>query len=853
MRWQYPWVMWLAVPWAAWLVWQLRKFPNKWRLFLRAFALLLVLLALAQPTLRVWETRVAVVAAVDTSRSLTQADLERASTILRALNHARGRHELIVMPFARRPRSLTAEEAAQRKLHYAPGEDGGATDLETALQQAMAALPMHRVPKVVLISDGKENVGSVLRAAFVARSLHIPVDTYALAGRPRPAVRLERLELPGQIYAGEPFSVELLFSTDQRIHGRLEFEADGRALGGTPVSLQLGANRVLARIVLDRGGTFELKTRLTSSQFRLEFLQALQVQEPKVLLVTPDPPVATGPLVAALQKSRLAVEVAPKLPERRLERFAVVILSNCDLQGLERREKEALEAYVRHGGGLLVIAGENNIYRRERHEPDDPLNRALPARLLPPRSPESTSVVLILDKSSSMEGRKIELAKLAAVGVVDQLRPEDRVGVLTFDNSFQWAVPIRRAEERSLINRLISGIVADGGTQIAPALEEGYRQIRRVQATYRHIVLLTDGISEEGNSLSIAREAAAERITISTVGLGEDVNKAYLQKVAEMGGGRCYLVKDPSELARILLKDVLEHIGSTAVQKEFKPVVVGRAQWFEHVPLERAPALSGYVRFETKPTAEVLIRASETDPLLVRWQYGLGRAAVFTSDAKGHWATAWLNWEGYDLFWTNLVRDLLPRSSGTETRVVYHRDRNSVRVHYRLAEHVDEPPDTPELFLLGPEGFHRKVPLVKLAPRQYVAEVDLGKRNGFFRLRPLDDDPRFPEVAFHQPETELSEFGCDVPLLQQIAQLTGGQFQPKPEEVFSPRGRAVPATLALWPGLLWLAIAVSLAELWIRHWQRSGRDVFAPASKPSRQEAGAGERLQPLPRAQSLK
>ena len=105
---------------------------------------------------------------------------------------------------------------------------------------------------------------------------------------------------------------------------------------------------------------------------------------------------------------------------------------------------------------------------------EDALDRTLPAKLAPPRSPEGTAVVIIIDKSSSMEGRKIELARLAAIGVVDNLRPIDMVGVLIFDNSFQWAVPLRRAEDRPLIKRLISGITPDGGTQISPALNEAF-------------------------------------------------------------------------------------------------------------------------------------------------------------------------------------------------------------------------------------------------------------------------------------------------------------------------------------------------------------------------------------------
>ena len=78
---------------------------------------------------------------------------------------------------------------------------------------------------------------------------------------------------------------------------------------------------------------------------------------------------------------------------------------------------------------------------------------------------------------------------------------------------------------------------------------------------YKHIVLLTDGISEEGDSLTLAQEAANNRITISTVGLGQDVNRAYLEKIAAYAKGKSYFLNDPSGLEQILLKDVKEHTG----------------------------------------------------------------------------------------------------------------------------------------------------------------------------------------------------------------------------------------------------------------------------------------------------
>src|SRR2546430_13786556 len=80
-------------------------------------------------------------------------------------------------------------------------------------------------------------------------------------------------------------------------------------------------------------------------------------------------------------------------------------------------------------------------------------------------------------------------------------------------------------------------------------------------------------ISEEGDSLSLSREASNNRITISTVGLGQDVNRAYLEKIANNAKGKSYFLNDPTGLEQILLKDVKEHTGTTAIEKPIKAVM----------------------------------------------------------------------------------------------------------------------------------------------------------------------------------------------------------------------------------------------------------------------------------------
>jgi uncharacterized membrane protein len=544
----------------------------------------------------------------------------------------------------------------------------------------------------------------------------------------------------------------------------------------------------------------------------------VKLKRAKVLYLSQDPAGADGNLLGAFGKAEYELSRDAGQLEKDLSAFQLVILNNLDLASFSDTQKSHLESYVRLGGGLLLIGGERQVYKEDKQM--DALDRVLPAKLAPPRSPEGTCVALIIDKSSSMEGRKIELARLSAIGVVDHLRPIDSIGVLIFDNSFQWAVPVRKAEDKSLIRRLVSGITPDGGTQIAPALTEAYKRVLPSKATFKHIVLLTDGISEEGDSIDLAKEAFGHQITISTVGLGQDVNRAYLERIANASGGRSYFLNEPQGLEQILLKDVKDFSGSTTVEKPLTPMIAHEAEILQGVGMASAPPLKGYARFSAKPSSDVILNVDpeKKDPLYVRWQYGLGRAAVFTSDAKSRWAEAWVSWNGFDKFWINLTRDLLAHTDTTEASARYDSADTSVEVTYRIPSGTPEPASVPEIFIMGPNGFQKNIPLTKSAPRMYTGTLRTGKLRGVYRIRPVADNAVFPEIGLYRPEEEFQEHGSNEKLLRQISSFTGGRFDPAPSSVFESGGRSLYEAVQFWPALLGLAIALTIGELVARKW-----------------------------------
>ncbi len=827
MTFEHPWVLLLAIAPLVWMYFEFPRAPRRLSLVLKALSLAAVIVALSEPKLTLAETRMAVAVLADTSGSVTRKDLEHASDIAARIERSRGRHLVRVIPFARETRALTKDE--QTQLLPTSGEEGASTDLEAAIREGIGALPEGLVPRLVLISDGRENVGSVARAAWQASMAGVPVDTFTLDGRPEPSLRLESLSVPSLAFTGEKFPLELTVRSPRKAKATVELSAEGKPLGSSTVTLDEGETQLRLHASLTTTGAVNLSGVLKTDHLgELTFEQAVTLSRPRVLYVSSDPSGTEAHFFDSLGAAQFDITRASSsaIPED-LNDYQIVVFNNWDLQAVPEKKKADIEEFVKQGGGLVVIGGERNRYVENIKKVEDPLERTLPAKLAPPRTPEGTCVVLIIDKSSSMEGRKMELARLAAIGVIENLRPVDTVGVLIFDNSFQWAVPIRRAEDRTLIKRLVAGITPDGGTQIAPALAEAYRKILPAQGTFKHVVLLTDGISEEGDSIGLSREAAARRVTISTVGLGQDVNRTYLEKIAANARGKSYFLTDPSGLEQILLRDVMEHTGTTAVEKPAHPVITHDSEILEGVGMDKAPPLKGYVKFIAKPTADTIL-AIDKDPLLSRWQYGLGRAAVFASDAKSRWAANWVNWPGYDRFWSNLLRDLLPHAQAGEATADYDSANGELVVDYRLARHMEEPVSIPPIYVMGPNGFQRPIEVRKVAAGAFRGRMPLGTRKGLFRIRPLADSRAFPEVGYYRQEEELHEYGANQLLLKQISDYTGGRFQPEPSDVFDAGGRSIQSTLRLWPLLLGLAIALNVVELILRKWKGILESVRRP-------------------------
>ena len=415
---------------------------------------------------------------------------------------------------------------------------------------------------------------------------------------------------------------------------------------------------------------------------------AAAVRPPPRVLLVENRPSSGEHLAKGLRAGRLAVEIrnpqeAPDSSEG-LKSFDAVVLVNVPAASLSQRQMEVLKDYVHQGGGLVAVGGDQAFtpggYRNTALEEILPLRSEALRKAARP----SLAMVLVVDRSLSMEeGGAIELAREAMRRAVQLLQPEDQLGVLAFDEQSRWVSPIERVGDKAKALERIASITAGGRTDMAPALEKAFLALHEAFAGQKHIVVLTDGVSHPADFEALADRIARTGITISTVALGKEASRPLLEDMARIGKGRFYACANAEAVPRVFAVETASASRLGIREEPFFPrKEKGGQEPFSRsgrrrekdvpaktVPdpfafLDLAPSLLGYVETQPKAGAHVVLTAGTGDPLLAWLPYGEGMSVAFTSDAEARWGAAWLAWPEFGRFWTQVVRIALRPDQG---------------------------------------------------------------------------------------------------------------------------------------------------------------------------------------------
>jgi hypothetical protein len=305
---------------------------------------------------------------------------------------------------------------------------------------------------------------------------------------------------------------------------------------------------------------------------------------------------------------------------------------------------------------------------------------------------------------------------------------------------------------------------------------------------------------------------------VSTVAVTAASDRVLLENIANWGGGRAYYVENPQSVPQIFQDETELAAGKSLQEENFKPVVKKTVEAFKGIDFETAPELMGYVATKAKPTAEVLLETPGERPLLARWQYALGKSAIFTSDVKDRWSADWLKWENYSKFWAQLLRETMRRRDDDEFELQVKRQGDDALVTINAIEKDGRFRNAlrPQLRMLDPAQTASTITVPQVGPGFYEIRVPL-TQDGTYVFRTVGEGTGGPSrtLEYSYP-SEYHFYPPDYQGLRSISTETGGVYQPLGPEIFEPNGDTVAVHSRLWPLLASLALVLYVGDVFLR-------------------------------------
>jgi uncharacterized membrane protein/secreted protein with Ig-like and vWFA domain len=826
------------VPYFIWLGWP--RLPHRRRrdifsMVLRVLMIVLLVLGLAGLQTVQASDRLTVIFLLDVSDSIDQASRVQAQNTIRDAMDAMtpndragiivfGKNALVERPIST-SKEFTGIASAPIRIE---------SNLEEAMRLGMAMFPADTARRLVILSDGAETLGNAMEAARLAAATNIRVDVVPLQRSSGEEVLVSEVRLPSTVSDGETFDLGITVQSAVETPANITILSAGVVVQTRTENLKVGINNFVIPLRAPASGFVDFQVRVdpvstnqTDTYYQNNTLSGFTqvVGQPRILLITKDPQEVAA-LLPALTASGLQVDVqAPsELPIglAPLAAYKAVVLANVSAIDLNEQRMLTLQSYVRDlGGGLVVIGGPNSFGVGGYYQ--TPLEETLPveSQIKDQQRIPRLTMVYVIDRSGSMEIigpsgiTNLDLAKEAARRSVNFLFERDRVGILSFDSAAEWLVPIQFVASRINVINQIGSLRPGGGTDILAAVQELNRTLPSDPSTIKHVILLTDGGADPFGIVELVRKLhEQDGVTFTSIGIGTDV-PTFMRDIARVGGGTYYGLADLANVPQIFAAETVLATRSYIVEDLFVPFASANSRILSGIA--EIPQLRGYVATTAKPTATVVLTSpvdGYNDPLLATWQYGLGRAVAWTSDAAPRWSADWTSWENYGKFWSQVIRSTIAEGSDSaiEARVEQRGDKSVLIVEARDDQGAFINGLTLEGNIVDPRLQSTGLQLRQVAPGRYEAEFEPNREGAYFiRVAGSGVDQTIGVaqttgwVLSYSPEYRFLE--ANTTLLEEMATIGNGRIvREEPGQIFRHDIVEERAAGALW---MWLLLAAA--------------------------------------------
>ena len=714
------------------------------------------------------------------------------------------------------------------------------TDLAAAIRLGTAAFPETGQKRLVLLSDGNENAGDAMSALLAARRLGVTMDVLPMGIARANDVAVQKVQLPARLKKSQAFEVKIFIQAEAAQTATIRLYRNDQFLGDQKVQLAAGKNLFSFPQNLAEPGFYSYDVRVDAPGDPLPQNNratgfTIVRGEPRILVVSADPE-EDRQLAAALKSSRLEVGLVglagfpATLAE--MQSYDSIFINNIAAGELGLDRQRLLESAVRDFGvGLVCVGGDQTYaaggYRGTPLESTLPVSMELDSKKVLP----SGAVVLIMHGMEFNGGNQV--ARDCAQGVLAALGPTDEMGVLLWDGTEHWLFPLQKVGRKTELARQIAGMNQGDLASFQGIMAQAHEALKKSTANLKHIIVFSDGDPAAPNQ-QLMQTIVGDHITISTVLIAGHAGPDTMIWMADQGKGRFYNVTSPNELPQIFIKETAVILKSAIYEDPFKPQVRSMSEVVRGISAGEYPTLLGYVATSPKPRAETPLWTDKGDPLLAHWQYGLGRAVAFTSDAKAKWAKLWLNWDKYRQFWSQIGQWSLRRldSADFTTEVLVEKGEGLINV-----EALDEQGNYRNFLnlqaaVVNPKGERQNVRLEQTGPGHYEAHFQT-KEVGAYLLNLMDikdGELRASQVVGasvnYSPEFTAAEPNAN--LLRRLAESGAGKildplspavnpFLHDRQKTFQPQ--------ALWEWLLRFAVVMFTLDVAVRRIQLERDEV----------------------------
>lgn len=743
------------------------------------------------------------------------------------------------------------------------------TNLAGAVRLGLALLPSDAAGRLVVISDGNENVGNVLQEAEQLKAAGIPIDVLPVQYEHTEEIVFEQLKAPPTATAEETINLQMVLRATKPTAGKIQLyhndvlvDLNGAAPGtGFAVELDAGPNRLQIPVPLRVAGAHRFKTTFVPDREGFDTVTDNNVGEAftvvsgqgrVLILTTPEDLQSEQPsalvLRAALEAERLVADIdvpgQQPLDQVRLLEYSAVVLNNVSAGDFQDTEKESLAVYVRElGGGLIMLGGDNSFGAGGWL--GSAVEEVMPVSFDVKHKKEllKGALVLVMHACEVPDGNF--LGERCAIDAVKTLSSRDLVGVLAWQwlgsEQKNWAVPLQEVGDKTRIineiKRMSMGDLPDLDAVMRPGVEA---LIARKDVGPKHMIVVSD-FDPSAPAQDLINAMKKNGITCTTIAIGYGghwINEGLAQWIADSTGGRFYRTNDTSKLPQIFIQESREVRRSLVQEGVFQPLLADPlSPLVAGMTGEGLPELRGFVLTTRKGAATMpLMRKTEEgdeDPVLAHWQVGLGKAVAFTSGLWPRWGPDWIGWPKFSKFWAQTVRWVSRQSEAAAFDVTTTVQGGKAKVRLDALDKNAEAVNFMEVAgrVVRPDNQTDRLQLTQTGPGRYEAEFDARDRGNYildlrYGLGRGDNAvtgvlQTGVSVAF---SPEYAQLHANLALLDELRGRTGGRMLDvdSPKMVFDRAGlqqaetrRAMWETLVRWLLLLFL-IDVAVRRIAIR-------------------------------------